>query len=391
MTDKQPNFDTLAVRAGNDQSSFQEHSEAIFLTSSFTFKSAEEAAARFSGEDHAHFYSRVSNPTVTVFEERLAALEGGDACVATASGMAAIFSVMLGLLKSGDHVVSSRSIFGTSTILFTNYLEKFGVEFDFVDLSDLDAWQQAVKPSTKLFFAETPSNPITEIVDIKALADIAHAGDALLVIDNVFCTPVLQRPLEFGADIVVHSATKYIDGQGRCLGGAVVGDKKLVGETIHGVIRSGGAALSPFNAWVFSKGLETLSLRMKAHCDSALALALWLDKQDQIEKVYYPGLASHPQHTLAKSQQSGFGGMVSFIVKGGKDAAWKIVNNLQMLSITANLGDTKSTITHPATTTHGRLSQQQRDDALIADGLLRLSVGLEDIADIQADLERGFS
>lgn len=390
MTDTQFNLDTLAIRAGNEQTSFQEHSEAIFLTSSFTFKSAEEAAARFSGEEQAHFYSRVSNPTVAAFENRLAALEGGESCVATASGMAAIFSVMLGLLKSGDHVISSRSIFGSSTILFTNYLEKFGVEFDFVDLSKLDAWEQAVKPNTKLFFAETPSNPITEIVDIKALADIAHAGDALLVIDNVFCTPVLQKPLAFGADIVVHSATKYIDGQGRCLGGAIVGDKKTVGETIHGVIRSGGAALSPFNAWVFSNGLETLSLRMKAHCDNALTLARWLDKQDQIEKVYYPGLESHPQHALAKSQQSGFGGIVSFIVKGGKEAAWKIVNNLQMLSITANLGDTKSTITHPATTTHGRLSQQQRDDALIADGLLRLSVGLEDIADIQADLARGF-
>ena len=382
-------FDTKSIRAGNTQSSFQEHSEALFLTSSFTFKSAEEAAARFSGEEHAHFYSRVSNPTVAAFEERLAALEGAQSCVATASGMAAILAVMLGLLKSGDHVVSSRSIFGTSTILFTNYLEKFGVAFDFVDLADLQAWQQAVKPNTKLFFAETPSNPLTEIVDIKALADIAHASDALLVIDNVFCTPVLQQPLALGADIVIHSATKYIDGQGRCLGGAVVGDKKLVGDIIHGVIRSGGAALSPFNAWVFSKGLETLSLRMKAHCDNALALAQWLDKQDQITKVYYPGLQSHPQHALAKSQQSGFGGMVSFVVKGGKEAAWKIVNSLHMLSITANLGDTKSTITHPASTTHGRLSQEQRDAASIDDGLLRISVGLEDIADIKADLARG--
>ncbi len=384
-------FDTLAVRAGNEQSSYQEHSEAIFLTSSFTFKSAEEAAARFSGEEQAHFYSRVSNPTVTVFQDKLAALEGAESCVATASGMAAIYAVMLGVLKTGDHVVSSRSIFGTSTVLFTNYLEKFGVEFEFVDLSDLEAWQKAVKPNTKLFFAETPSNPITEIVDIKALAKIAHASDALLVIDNVFCTPVLQKPLALGADLVVHSATKYIDGQGRCLGGAVVGDKKLVGETIHGVIRSGGAALSPFNAWVFSKGLETLSLRMKAHCDNALVLAQWLDKQDQIEKVYYPGLESHPQYELAKSQQSGFGGMVSFVVKGGKEAAWKIVNSLQMLSITANLGDTKSTITHPATTTHGRLSQKQRDDASIDDGLLRISVGLEDIVDIKADLARGMN
>ena len=383
------NFDTLAIRAGNDPSSFQEHSEALFLTSSFTFKSAEEAAARFAGDEKAHFYSRVSNPTVACFQDRLAALEGGEACVATATGMAAILAVMLGVLKAGDHVVSSRSIFGTSTHLFTNYLTKFGVDFDFVELSDLDAWKQAVQPNTRLFFAETPSNPTTELVDIKALSEIAHQSNALLLIDNVFCTPVLQKPLQLGADIVVHSATKYIDGQGRCMGGAVVGNKKLVGEDIFGVLRNGGMSMSPFNAWVFTKGLETLSLRMQRHCQNAYELASWLDKHPAIEKVYYPGLSSHPQHQLAKEQQSDFGGMVSFVVKGGKDAAWKIVNSLKMLSITANLGDTKTTITHPATTTHGRLSQEQRDAADISDGLLRLSVGLEDIRDIKNDLSRG--
>lgn len=384
-------FDTLAIRAGHERSSFQEHSEAIFPTSSFIFKSAEEAAARFSGEEKAHFYSRVSNPTVSCFQDRLAALEGGECCVATATGMAAILATMLGVLKAGDHVVSSRSIFGTSTILFTNYLEKFDIEFEFVALSDLDAWQQAIKPNTRLLFAETPSNPITEIVDVRALSEIAHKANALLAIDNVFCTPVLQRPLELGADIVIHSATKYIDGQGRCLGGAVVGSNDIVGGDIFGILRSGGVAMSPFNAWVFTKGLETLSIRMKAHCENAAILAAWLNDQEQVEKVYYPGLSDHPQYEMAKQQMSGFGGMVSFVANGGKDAAWKIVNNLKMLSITANLGDTKTTITHPASTTHGRLSQEQRDDALISDGLLRLSVGLEDINDIKNDLARGMS
>lgn len=387
MTDY--SFETLAIRAGHERSSFQENSEAIFTTSSFIFKSAEEAAARFSGEEKAHFYTRVSNPTVSCFQDRLAALEGGECCVATATGMAAILAVMLGVLKAGDHVVSSRSIFGTSTLLFSNYLKKFGVDFDFVELSDINAWQTALKPNTRLLFAETPSNPLTEIVDIKALSEIAHANGSLLVIDNVFCTPALQKPLSLGADIVVHSATKYIDGQGRCMGGAVVGDKKIVGEDIFGVLRNGGIAMSPFNAWVFTKGLETLSLRMQAHCNNAQKLAVWLEQQDAVEKVYYPGLANHPQYELAKKQQTGFGGMVSVVIKGGKEKAWNIINNLQMLSITANLGDTKTTITHPATTTHGRLSQDQRDDALISDGLLRISVGLEDVIDIQNDLARG--
>ncbi len=384
-------FDTLAIRAGHQQSNFQEHSEAMFLTSSFTFNSAEEAAARFSGDEEGYFYSRVANPTVSCFQDRLAALEGGESCVATSSGMSAIMAVILGLLKAGDHVVSSRSIFGTSTVLFTKILAKFAIEFDFVELSNLDAWQQAIKPNTRLLFAETPSNPLTELVDIRGLAEIAHQSNAKLVIDNCFCTPALQKPLALGADIVVHSATKYLDGQGRCLGGAVVGDKETVGEDVYTILRTGGIAMSPFNAWVFSKGLETLNLRMKAHCENAMSLANWLQTQPGVETVYYPGLQDHPQHTLAKQQQSGFGGIVSFVVNGGKEKAWHLINSTKLLSITANLGDTKSTITHPATTTHGRLSQQQRDDAGIADGLLRISVGLEDIGDIQADLGSGLS
>ncbi|KAG1707744.1 O-succinylhomoserine sulfhydrylase [Nymphon striatum] len=373
-------FTTLAIRAGHERTNFQENSEAIFPTSSFVFKSAEEAAARFGGQEEGHFYSRISNPTISCFQDRLAALEGGESCVATSSGMSAILAVMLGLLKAGDHVVSSRSIFGTSTLLFSNYLEKFGIEFDFVELSNLEAWDKAIRPNTKLLFAETPSNPLTELVDIKALSEIAHKKDCLLVIDNCFCTPALQKPLELGADIVVHSATKYLDGQGRCLGGAVVGDKKLVGEDVFGVLRNGGMSMSPFNAWVFTKGLETLKIRMKAHCDNALLLAEWLQQQPKVEKVYYPGLADHPQYKLAQKQQSGFGGIVSFVVKGGKENAWKVINNTRLLSITANLGDTKSTITHSATTTHGRLSQQQRDDAGISDGLLRVSAALNAVS-----------
>jgi O-succinylhomoserine sulfhydrylase len=382
-------FDTLAIREGHQQSNFQEHSEALFLTSSFTFNSAQEAAARFSGDEEGYFYSRVANPTVNCFQDRLAALEGGESCVATSSGMSAIMAVILGVLKAGDHVVSSRSIFGTSTILFTKILSKFSIEFDYVELSNLDDWQQAIKPNTKLLFCETPSNPLTELVDIHALSDIAHQANAKLVVDNCFCTPALQKPLALGADIVVHSATKYLDGQGRCLGGAVVGDKQTVGEDVYSILRSGGIAMSPFNAWVFSKGLETLNLRMKAHSENAMALAKWLQTRPGVEKVYYPGLQDHPQYDLAKNQQSGFGGIVSFVVNGGKEKAWKVIDSTSLLSITANLGDTKSTITHPASTTHGRLSQQQRDDAGISDGLLRISVGLENIHDIQADLARG--
>jgi O-succinylhomoserine sulfhydrylase len=384
-------FDTRAVRAGQHRTNEGENPEPIFLTSSYVFKNAAEAAARFSGAEPGNIYSRFTNPTVRAFEERLAALEGGEKCVATASGMVAILSTCLALLKSGDHIVSSRNIFGASVLLFNNYLAKFGIETSYVSLTDYGAWEKAIKPNTKLLFLETPSNPLTEIADIARLAKIAHAKDCLLVVDNVFCTPVLQQPLKLGADLVIHSATKYLDGQGRCVGGAVIGNKELVGEKVYGFMRTCGPSLSPFNAWVFLKGLETLSLRVKAHSANALALAQWLEKQKRVKRVYYPGLASHPQHELAKKQQSGFGGIVSFEVDGGKDAAWKLIDSTRVISITANLGDTKSTITHPATTTHGRLTPEQRLDAGISDGLIRISVGLEDLEDIKKDLAHGLS
>ena len=384
-------FDTRAVRAGQHRTNEGENSEPIFLTSSYVFKNAAEAAARFSGAEPGNIYSRFTNPTVRAFEERLAALEGGEKCVATASGMVAILSTCLALLKSGDHIVSSRNIFGASVLLFNNYLAKFGIETSYVSLTDYGAWEKAIKPNTKLLFLETPSNPLTEIADIARLAKIAHAKGCLLVVDNVFCTPVLQQPLKLGADIVIHSATKYIDGQGRCVGGAVVGNKDLVGEKVYGFMRTCGPSLSPFNAWVFLKGLETLGLRMKAHSANALDLAQWLEKQKRVKRVYYPGLASHPQHELAKKQQSGFGGIVSFELDGGKDAAWKLIDSTRVISITANLGDTKSTITHPATTTHGRITPEQRQDAGISDGLVRISVGLEDVGDLKHDLTRGLS
>ncbi|MGB1011388.1 MAG: O-succinylhomoserine sulfhydrylase, partial [Thiolinea sp.] len=350
---------------------------------------AAEAAARFSGEKMGNIYSRMTNPTVRYFQERLAALEGGEACVATSSGMAAILAVVLGLLKTGDHIICSNSVFGTTTVLFQKYVRKFGVEVSFVTLSDPESWERAVQPNTRLFFAETPSNPITEIADIRVLSEIAHRNNSLLVIDNCFCTPALQRPLEFGADIVIHSATKYLDGQGRAMGGAVVGGKQHVDEDVFGVLRSGGVVMSPFNAWVFLKGLETLSLRMQAHCENALALANWLNKHPAVELVHHPGLASHPQHELAGKQQSHYGGIVSFVVKGGQKQAWQVIDSTKMLSITANLGDVKTTITHPATTTHCRLTEEQRKETGILDGLLRVSVGLEGISDIQADLEQG--
>jgi O-succinylhomoserine sulfhydrylase len=384
-------FDTRAVRVGQHRTNEGENSEPIFLTSSYVFKNAAEAAARFSGAKPGNIYSRFTNPTVRAFEERLAALEGGEKCVATASGMVAILSTCLALLKSGDHIVSSRNIFGASVLLFNNYLAKFGIETSYVSLTDYGAWEKAIKPNTKLLFLETPSNPLTEIADIVRLAKIAQAKGCLLVVDNCFCTPALQLPLKLGADVVIHSATKYLDGQGRCVGGAVVGNKELVGEKVYGFMRTCGPSLSPFNAWVFLKGLETLSLRMQAHCASALELARWLEKQKRVKRVYYPGLASHPQHKLAKKQQSGFGGIVSFELKGGKGAAWKLIDSTRVLSITANLGDTKSTITHPATTTHGRLTPEQRQAAGISDGLIRISVGLEDIEDIKKDLARGLS
>jgi O-succinylhomoserine sulfhydrylase len=387
--DKPWGFDTRAVRAGTRRTPEGEHADALFMTSSFVFDSAADAAARFSGEKPGNVYSRFTNPTVRAFEERLAALEGGERCVATSSGMAAILSTCLGLLKSGDHIVSSRSIFGTTTQLFSNYLARLGIETCYVPQTDYAAWEKAIRPNTKLLFLETPSNPLMEIADIRRLADIAHAKKALLVVDNVFCTPALQRPLALGADIVVHSATKYLDGQGRCIGGAVIGDGQRVGNDVFGFLRAGGASLSPFNAWVFLKGLETLGLRLKAHSANALEIARWLEKQPRVKRVHYPGLASHPQHELAKRQQSGFGGIVSFEVEGGRAAAWRVIDATELMSITANLGDAHTTITHPATTTHGKLTVEQRAEAGISDGLIRVSVGLEAIADLQADLARG--
>lgn len=388
MTDESDEwgFDTRAIRVGHRRTPEGEHSEPIFPTSSYVFDSAAQAAARFGGGEPGNIYSRFTNPTVRVFEERLAALEGGERCVAFASGMSAILATAMSLLKAGDHVIASKAIFGTSTILFQNYLGRFGVETTFVPLTDYGAWKKAVRPNTRLLFLETPSNPLTEVADIPQLATIAHQAGALLVVDNCFCTPVLQRPLALGADIVIHSATKYLDGQGRCIGGAVVGDGERVGKEVFGFLRTCGPSMSPFNAWVFLKGLETLGLRLKAHCANALTLAQWLERHPGIERVYYPGLASHPQHELAKRQQSGFGGIVSFVVKGGKDAAWRLIDSTKLISITANLGDTKSTITHPATTTHGRLTPEQRAEAGIGDGLIRLSVGLEDVEDLKRDL-----
>ena len=384
-------FDTLAIRSGHQRTNELEHGEAIFPTSSFVFHNAADAAAKFAGDQPGNIYARMTNPTVSYFQDRLAALEGGEACVATSSGMSAILAIVLALLKSGDHIVCSHSVFGTTTVLFTNYIQKFGVEIDFVDLTDLEQWEAATKSNTLLFFAETPSNPLTEIVDIAALAKIAHNADALLAIDNCFCTPALQRPLEFGADMVIHSATKFLDGQGRCLGGAVVGGSELVGKQVAGILRSGGMVMSPFNAWVFQKGLETLSLRMKAHCDNAMQLANWLSEQPKVKKVYYPGLESHPQHQLASTQQSGYGGIVSFELHGAREEAWRVVDSTKMISITANLGDTKTTITHPASTTHGRLSDEQRNIAGVSESLLRVSVGLESIEDIKNDLALGLS
>lgn len=381
-------FESLAIRAGINRTHEGENSEAMFLTSSFVYESAEQAAARFGGSEPGNIYSRFTNPTVRVFEERLAALEGGERCVATSSGMAAILSTCLALLKAGDHIVSSRSVFGTTNVLFDRYLKKFGVNTTFVPLADLAAWEAAITPETRLLFVETPSNPLCEIADIAGLAEVAHRHQVLLVVDNCFCTPALQQPLKLGADIVIHSATKYIDGQGRVLGGAVVGRRQEM-EEVFGVVRTCGPTLSAFNAWVFIKGLETLQLRMDAHCERANRLAHWLAAQPQIEKVHYAGLESHPQHALAARQQRHFGGVVAFEVKGGREAAWRFINATKMFSITANLGDAKSTITHPASTTHGRLSPEAKAATGITEGLIRLAVGLEDYADIQQDCERG--
>ncbi len=382
-------FDTLAVRAGQVRTSEGEQSEPIFPTSSFVFESARQAAARFSGDEAGNIYSRFTNPTVRTFEERLAVLESVECCVATASGMAAILTTCMGLLKSGDHIVCSESVFGTTVVLFETLLSRFGLKTTFVPLTDMQAWSEAVRRDTRLLFLETPSNPLTEVADIRQLADLAHDNGALLVVDNCLCTPALQRPVELGADLIIHSATKYLDGQGRCVGGAVLGSRDLVGGDLFGFLRSAGPTMSPFNAWVFLKGLETLSLRMKAHSANALALARWLEEQPAVRRVYYPGLKTHPQHELASRQQSDFGGIVAFDVAGGRDSAWRIVDSTRLLSITANLGDVKSTITHPATTTHGRMRPEARESAGIGEGLLRVAVGMEDVKDLQADLARG--
>jgi O-succinylhomoserine sulfhydrylase len=383
-------IETLAVRAGTVRSQFNEHSEAMFLTSSFVFGSAAEAAARFKGEQPGPIYARFTNPTVSMMEARLAALEGAERCVAFASGMAAILATVMGLMRAGEHIVASRSIFGSTVQLFSNILGRFCIETTFVSPTDPAEWRAAVKPNTKLFFVESPSNPLTEVSDIRALAGIAHEAGAWLAVDNCFCSPVLQKPLELGADIVIHSATKYLDGQGRVLGGAVLGSQALM-EGVYTFLRTAGPTLSAFNAWVILKGLETLSIRMDAHSRNALALAQWLEAQPQVARVLYPGLPSHPQHALAMAQQKTGGGIVAFELKGGKDAAWKLIDATRLLSITANLGDTKTTITHPATTTHSRMTPEQRDAAGISDGLVRIAVGLESVADIQADLARGLT
>jgi O-succinylhomoserine sulfhydrylase len=386
---KNYDLETQAIRAGQHRTHEDEHSLPIFATSSYVFKNAEEASLRFTGQKPGNIYSRFTNPTVNAFQERLALMEGGERCLAFASGMAAILAVGMGLLKTGDHVVCSRGVFGNTVLLFQNYFGKFGVETDFVDLIDTTAWEAAIKPNTRFLFLETPSNPLIEIADIQLLATIAHKHGCLLIVDNCFCTPVLQKPFTLGADIVIHSATKYIDGQGRCVGGAVIASNELIEKAIYPYLRTGGATMSPFNAWVFLSGLETLAVRMKAHCDSAFELAKWLEQCPAVSKIHYPGLATHPQHELAKRQQSHFGGIVSFELHGGKEQAWKLIDATEMISITANLGDVKTTITHPATTTHGRLTPEIRELAGIKDGLVRISVGLESIEDIKKDLARG--
>ena len=382
--------DTLAVRAGIERTPFGEHGDAMYLTSSFVFENAAQAAARFSGAEEGYVYARFSNPTVTAMQTRLAALEGGEACVATASGMSAILSLAMATLQAGDHVVASNGLFGATQQLFGGILSRFGIETSFVPATDLDAWRDALTPRTRLFFTETPSNPLTEVVDIGGVAAIARAAGVLFAVDNCFCSPALQRPLDLGADVVVHSATKYLDGQGRVLGGAVVGSKAVTDEVLK-FLRTAGPTLSPFNAWVILKGLETLRIRMEAQSASALALARWLETQPGVARVHYPGLASHPQHALAMRQQKTGGAILSFEVEGGREAAWRVVDSSRLISITANLGDTKSTITHPATTTHGRISAEARATAGIVEGLLRVAVGLEDVEDLKEDLARGLA
>mgnify|MGYP001765232569 CR=1 FL=1 len=390
MSDQQPVYrpETLAVRAGQERSQFGEHAEALYLTSSFVFQNAAQAARRFSGEEAGNVYARFSNPTVTMFEERLAAIEGAEDCVATASGMSAIMAAVLAHLKCGDHIVASNSLFGATVQLFSNILSRTGISTTFVSHTDPAAWEAAIRPETKLFFLETPSNPLTEIADISALTAIARPRGILVAVDNCFCTPILQRPLELGADLVIHSATKYLDGQGRVLGGAVCGARKLT-EEVFKYLRTAGPTLSAFNAWVLLKGLETLKIRVEAQAANAARLAAWLEAHPRVARVFYPGLPSHPQYELAQQQQKSGGAIVSFEVRGGRDQAWAVVDNCRLLSITANLGDTKTTITHPATTTHGRITPEARAAAGISDGLLRIAVGLEAVEDLQDDLERG--
>jgi O-succinylhomoserine sulfhydrylase len=385
-------LETLALHTGIHRSQFNEHSEALYLTSSFVFDSAAQAAARFSGAEPGNIYSRFTNPTVTAFEERLAALEGAETCVATSSGMSAILACVMGLLSAGDHVIASQSLFGATVNLFNNILKRFNIETTFVSATNVAAWEAAVKPSTKLLFVETPSNPLTEISDIAALAAVAKKAGAWLAVDNCFCSPALQKPLNLGADLVIHSATKYLEGQGRVLGGAVLGKRDLLMEQgVFGFLRTAGPSLSPFNAWVILKGMETLKIRMDAHSANALQVARWLEVQPGVARVHYPGLPSHPQYKLAKRQQKTGGGIVSFELEKGKEAAWRVVDSVRLISITANLGDTKSTLTHPATTTHARISQESRDAAGITDGLLRIAVGLEAVKDLKADLTRGLT
>ncbi|QWD11687.1 O-succinylhomoserine sulfhydrylase [Polynucleobacter paneuropaeus] len=384
-------LETIAVRAGTRRTEeFHEHSEALFLTSSFCFDSAELAETGFANADKGFIYSRFTNPTVSMFQDRLAALEGGEACIATSSGMSAILTTAMAHLQAGDHVVCSRSVFGATIQLFSNILSRFGITTTYVDLVDPKAWQSAVQKNTKLFYLETPSNPLTEIADIKAIAAIAKKAKALFVVDNCFCTPALQKPLELGADVVIHSATKYLDGQGRVVGGAIVGKKSFINGKVFPYVRTAGPTLSAFNAWVFLKGLETLELRMKQQSQNALALAQWIEKQPGVERVYHPGLKSHPQHALAKRQQKEGGAILSFVLKGGKHSAFRLINQTKLCSITANLGDTRTTITHPATTTHCRVSPQARKEAGIVDGLVRIAVGLENVNDLINDLKGGF-
>lgn len=382
--------ETLAVRAGQQRSQFNEHSEALYLTSSFVFDNAAQAAARFAGEEEGNVYSRFTNPTVAAFQERLAVLEGAESCVATASGMSAILSLVMALCSAGDHIVASASLFGATQQLLGGIMTRFGVQTSFVAQSDAAAWAAAIRPETKLFFLETPSNPLTEISDVAALVAVAHARGILVAVDNCFCTPILQRPLDLGADLVVHSATKYLDGQGRVLGGAVAGSRKLTDEVLK-FLRTAGPTLSAFNAWVLIKGLETLKIRIEAQSAKAFELARWLEVHPKVARVYYPGLESHPQYELARRQQKSGGAIVSFEVKGGRAEAWKVIDNCQLLSITANLGDTKTTLTHPASTTHGRISREQRAAAGITEGLLRVAVGLEAVVDLQDDLDAGLS